>query len=188
MTIPRLLGEDLKWTTRRTLYSLFISFYPRHSWTNARTSIVESSPGAVHCPGARRRSLQRESRITAITVICGPCLALTAQKRCTVRQTVSRVLILGRHLRDISKVAEVEVADREKKIQPKILSKPIRAIIKKAQVSLLVVNFKVHFLCGLYALLIKLDELQMESLLDAVKALKAKGLRRKGERKGRGKW
>ena len=39
-----------------------------------------------------------------------------------------------------------------------------------------------HFLRGLDALLVKLDELQMESLLDAVKALEAEGLRGKSER------
>ena len=39
-----------------------------------------------------------------------------------------------------------------------------------------------HFLCGFDTLLVKLDELQMESLLDAVKALEAKGLLRKGGR------
>ena len=49
--------------------------------------------------------------------------------------------------------------------------------------SLLAVIFEAHFLCGLDALLIELDELQMESLLDAVKALEAKGLRRKEGRK-----
>ena len=41
---------------------------------------------------------------------------------------------------------------------------------------------EVHFLCGFDTLLVKLDELQMESLLDAVKALEAKGLLRKGGR------
>ena len=51
--------------------------------------------------------------------------------------------------------------------------------------SLLVAVGESHFLRGLDALLVELDELQMESLLDAVKALEAKGLRRKGERGGR---
>ena len=50
--------------------------------------------------------------------------------------------------------------------------------------SLLVAVGESHFLRGLDALLVELDELQMESLLDAVKALEAKGLRRKGERGG----
>ena len=45
--------------------------------------------------------------------------------------------------------------------------------------SLLVAVGESHFLRGLDALLVELDELQMESLLDAVKALEAKGLRRK---------
>ena len=48
--------------------------------------------------------------------------------------------------------------------------------------SLLAVIFEAHFLCGLDALLVKLDELQMESLLDAVKALEAKGLRKSGRK------
>ena len=68
-----------------------------HSGTRARTSIVESPRSSVHCPGARRSSLQRDSRAVAITVICGLLLALAAQKRCTIRQTLRRRLILGRH-------------------------------------------------------------------------------------------
>ena len=54
--------------------------------------------------------------------------------------------------------------------------------------SLLAVIFEAHFLCGLDALLVKLDELQMESLLDAVKALEAKGLRKSEARERRRKW
>ena len=50
------------------------------------------------------------------------------------------------------------------------------------RVSSLAVISELHFLRGLDALLVKLDELQMESLLDAVKALEAKCLRKSGRK------
>ena len=66
----------------------------------ARTSIVESPRSSVHRPGARRGSLQRGSRtsaIAAIAVIRGLPLILAATKRGTARQALQLCPILERH-------------------------------------------------------------------------------------------